>query len=235
GHPVREVVAHGHAVGDPRLLDLRLRAGDPLRHRGLWHEERVGDFRDREAAKQPQRERDPVLRWEGWVAPREDEPEPVVRHRSGGFGRGVIGEHGSLGVLLVADLLAPQPVDRLVDGDPGQPGRRIGRYTVAWPALESDEQRVGECLLCEVDVAEPADQPGDHATVLGAEDLPHGGQPLAWWKGGASIRPRQALDPRRAHSNASSRSSASMIQNPPRYSFYSEEGPSGITGASPGR
>jgi hypothetical protein len=90
------------------------------------------------------------------VAAREDEPEPVVRHRSGGFGRGVVLERGSLGVLLVADLLAPQPVDRLVAGDPGEPGRRVERYAVAWPPLESGEQRVGECLLCEVDVARMA-------------------------------------------------------------------------------
>ena len=71
----------GNPVGDPGRLDLGLRAGDPLTHGGLWHQEGAGDLGDGQPADQAQRQRDPGLHRQGRVAAGEDQPEPVVLDR----------------------------------------------------------------------------------------------------------------------------------------------------------
>ena len=53
------------------------------------------------------------------------------------------------------------------------------------------------------------------------------------WNGRTSTLPAQALEPSSAHLSAASRSGASMIQKPPRYSFDSAYGPSVTIGLSP--
>ena len=54
--PLGQVGRLRHAVRDVRALDLRLRAGDALRHRGLGHEEGPRDLGDGESAEHAQRE-----------------------------------------------------------------------------------------------------------------------------------------------------------------------------------
>src|SRR5204863_2912482 len=67
-------------------------------------------------------------------------------------------------------LLAPNAVDRPVPRRRGQPGRRVLRHSVAWPALESGRDRVLEGVLGELEVAEDADQGGEDAAPLLAEE-----------------------------------------------------------------
>ena len=73
--------------------------------------------------------------------------------------------------LLREHAVAAQAVDRAVAGGDRQPGARVGRRAVPWPALGSGRERVLGGLLGEVEVAEEADQVGEDATPLLAEDL----------------------------------------------------------------
>ena len=57
---------------------LLLRPADPLRHRRLGHEKRVGDFGGREAAYGAQRERDRGRPGERGMAAHEEQDERVV-------------------------------------------------------------------------------------------------------------------------------------------------------------
>ena len=59
-----------------------------------------------------------------------------------------------------------------------QPGAGIGRDAVARPALGGDGERLLRGLLGEVEVAEEADQRGEHAAPLVAEDLLERSLPL---------------------------------------------------------
>ena len=86
----RQVLGLGDPVGDLRGLDLLLRAGDPLGHRGLRDEERLRDLGHGQAAEQPQGQRHPGLRRERRVAAGEDQPEPVVLDDAGRLVGGVV-------------------------------------------------------------------------------------------------------------------------------------------------
>ncbi len=172
-HPVearRQVGRRGHPEGDVGVLDLLLRAGDPLRHRGLGDQERLGDLEDGQPAEETQGQRHPGLGCERGVAAGEDQPQPVVLDDAGRLVGCVVVQHQCRLVLGVAARLAPDPVDGPVAGRRGQPAARVGRYAVDRPPLQGDQQGVGGRLLGEVDVAEAADQRGDHAAVLLAVD-----------------------------------------------------------------
>ena len=67
--------------------------------------------------------------------------------------------------------LAADAVDRPVAGGGDQPGSRVRRRAVARPALGGDRERLLGGLLGEVEVAEEADQGGEDAAPLLAEDL----------------------------------------------------------------
>ena len=105
------------------------------------------------------------------MAAGEDQLQPLV-----GKGRLLhLVLHG-LGHLEQARLLgeravAAQAVDRAVAGGDRQPGARVGRRAVARPALGRDRERLLRGLLGEVEVAEEADQGGEDAAPLVAEDL----------------------------------------------------------------
>jgi hypothetical protein len=52
-----------------------------------------------------------------------------------------------------------------------QPGARVGGDPVARPALCGDRERFLSCFLGEIEVAKEADQAGEDASPLVAEDL----------------------------------------------------------------
>ena len=67
--------------------------------------------------------------------------------------------------------LASDAVDRAVAGGRDQPAGRVLGLTVARPALGCQRERFLGRVLGELDVAEDADQRGEHATPLIAEDV----------------------------------------------------------------
>src|SRR5690348_4768100 len=75
-----------------------------------------------------------------------------------------------LRVPLVTDRLAAQPVDGPVAGGRDNPRAGIGRLAVRRPPGDRHGERVLDRFLGGVDIAEKADQGGDAATVLAAED-----------------------------------------------------------------
>ena len=94
---------------------------------------------------------------------------------------------------------------------------------VGGPALDGDRERLDRHLLGDVQVAEAPRQrchhPGPLLAVDPGDRLGDDGHRLP--KGRTSTLPRQAFDPSAASLSATSRSGASMIQKPPRYSFDS--------------
>src|ERR671910_3897401 len=96
----------------------------------------------------------------------EDQPEPVVVDGAGRLGRVVVVRHLSLPVLVVALVLAPDPVDGLAVGGGGQPGAGVGRYAVGRPPLDGGRERLGRRLLGDVEVTETPGQGGDHPRPL---------------------------------------------------------------------
>jgi hypothetical protein len=105
------------------------------------------------------------------MAAREDELEPLVRDRR--LVHGVL--HGFRHVeqagLRRQRAIAADAVDRAVARGGHQPGARVGGRPVAGPALGGDRERLLGGFLGEVEVAEEADQAGEDAAPLVAEDL----------------------------------------------------------------
>jgi hypothetical protein len=77
----------------------------------------------------------------------EDQPEPLVVDRAEGLGRVIVVDHLSLLVLVVALVLAPDPVDGLAVGGGGQPGAAVGGYAVGRPPLDGGRERLRRRLL----------------------------------------------------------------------------------------
>ena len=73
--------------------------------------------------------------------------------------------------LLGERAVAAQAVDRAVASRDRQPRARIRRRAVARPALGGDRERLLRGFLGEIEVAEEADQVGEDAAPLVAEDL----------------------------------------------------------------
>ena len=120
--------------GDTSLGQGPLGAHDPLRDRGLGHEESAGDLLGRQAAEQAQREGDPALEGQDRVARDQDEPQHVVAHVVVDLGRDVRNDPLPLGLegreLLVLsgdDRAVPHGVDRAVARRGLQPGARAVR------------------------------------------------------------------------------------------------------------
>ena len=169
--PLRQQMVGGNAEGDARILDLPLRPREPPLHRLLGNEERAGDLLGAQPAERAQGQRDLRLETERRMAAREDQLQPLVGKRRllhlvlHGLG------HLEQARLLGERAVAAQAVDRAVAGGDRQPGARIGRRAVARPALGGDRERLLSGLLGEVEVAEEADQAGEDAAPLVAEDL----------------------------------------------------------------
>ena len=169
--PVRQQVVGRHPERDAGGLDLLLRPHEPLRHRRLGHQERAGDLGRGQAAERPQRQRDLRLRGERRVAAREDELEPLV-----GEGRLVHVVLRRLGHVEQPRLLRQRPltaevVERAVARRRDQPRALVGGDPVARPAGGGDREGLLGGLLGELEVAEDADQGGQHAPPLVAEGL----------------------------------------------------------------
>jgi len=69
-------------------------------------------------------------------------------------------------LLDLKDLVAPQPVDCLVAGDPRDPCAGIVGDPIGRPALESDDERLLDGVSGKVEVAQDADQTGDRPSRL---------------------------------------------------------------------
>src|SRR5919205_2913532 len=152
------------------------------------------------------------------------------------FGRVVVVHHLSLLVLVVALVLAPDPVDGLAVGGGGQPGAGVGGHAVGRPPLDGGRERLGGRLLGDVEVTETPGQGGDHPgplLVVGPGDRLVDVDTVHR-NGRTSTFRLQAFDPSVASSSATSRSGASMTQKPATYSLDSRKGPS-VTIASPPR
>jgi hypothetical protein len=105
------------------------------------------------------------------MAAGEDQLEPLILdHGVVEFVHRRFG-HLQLTGLLRQRSLAADPVDRPVACGDRQPPAGVGRNAVAGPALRSDRKRLLGGLLSEVEIAEEADQRGEYAPPLVAEDL----------------------------------------------------------------
>ena len=101
----------------------------------------------------------------------EDELEPLVGNRR--LIHAVL--HG-LRHVEQADLrreraIAADPIDRTIARSGHEPGARVGRSSVTRPALGCEREGFLGGLLGEIEVAEEADQAGQDAAPLVAEDL----------------------------------------------------------------
>jgi hypothetical protein len=105
------------------------------------------------------------------VAAREDELEPLVRDRR--FLHVVLNRLGHIeqAGLFRERAVAADAVDGAVARGGHEPGARVGGRPVEGPALGRDRERFLGGFLGEVEVAEEADQAGEDAAPLVAEDL----------------------------------------------------------------
>ena len=105
------------------------------------------------------------------MAAGEDQAQSLVGHR---FVAVVVGLQlrESLQQLRLPrePALPADAVDRAVARGRDQPGTRILRRAVARPALECGRDRILKGVLCELEVAEDADQGCENAAPLLAED-----------------------------------------------------------------
>ena len=170
----RQLGARRHLVGNARVADLGLRTDDPLRHGGRAGEERARDLLGREPAHLAQGQRHLGVRTQGRMAAREHQPQPIVldfvripRRRVAGLGGEPLGE-------LALRRIEPRPPAQHVDGleaaGGDEPCARVGGLPVAGPSLGRRGERVVQRLLGEIEVAEQADQRGEHAARVGAVD-----------------------------------------------------------------
>ena len=138
---------------------------------GRGHQEGARDLLGRQPPERAQRERHLRLDRERRVAAREDQAEPVLRHRRILLlGRQLEMPRDLL--LLLREPRAPaDPVDRLVPRGGDQPARRIRRRAGHRPLLDRDRERLLERLLGHVEIAQEADQRGQDSPVLRPKDL----------------------------------------------------------------
>jgi hypothetical protein len=158
--------------------------------------------------ERPQRQRDLGVEPERRVAAGEDELEPLV-----GDDRFV---HLVLHRLRDSEQLrlrrqraiAADAVDGAVARRCDEPGARVRGRAVARPALGGDRERLLGGFLGEIEVAEEADQAGEDAAPLVAEDLVEDRYPALSGRT-STAPPRRAAGMRAASAMAASRSSAS--------------------------
>src|SRR5215467_12695404 len=97
----------------------------------------------------------------------EDQPEALVVDGARWLRRVVVVvRHLRLLLLVVALVLAPEPVDGLAGGGGGQPGAGVGGYAVGRPAQDGGRERLGRRLFGDVEVTETSGQGGNHPRPL---------------------------------------------------------------------
>jgi len=67
------------------------------------------------------------------------------------------GEHGRFAEEFLSASLAAQAVDGSIAGSGRDPAARVGRQAVARPCAQGDGERLLDCVLGKVDVAEGMD------------------------------------------------------------------------------
>jgi hypothetical protein len=142
-----------------------------LRHRRLGDEEGPRNLGRRQAAQRAKRQGDTSLRRQRRVAAGEDEAQALVGEL---VGFGVLGDDAAPELLERLERrplrgqrpLAADAVDRLVASDLGYPRPRIARDPVPGPALQSDEERLLNRLLGEVEVSDGPDERRDRPPRL---------------------------------------------------------------------
>ncbi len=147
-----------------RVGDLAFGAGQPLRQRGLGHQERRRDLRDGEAADEAQGKRGPGLDRHGRMATDEDQPQALVRDQAGVGGHQLLrGGRGRRPIRLQPLARAPpaQHVQRRALGGPVEPRGRIGRLSSCRPGFERPRAGFGEGVLGQVEVAITGGERGD--------------------------------------------------------------------------
>ncbi len=229
GQPAGQIGLRRDAIGDARVPDLGLGPYEPLGHGRLGHQERMRDLAGGQAAKQPQRQRDLGSGRQRRVAAGEDEPQPVIAHRTllDGLLTGV--QQRRLGVLVRAGSLAAQPVDSPVARRRDDPPGRARRQPALRPPAGRLGERVGHRVFGSVDVAEDAGQDGYRPAVLRAEDTldisergrdqrQSPGMSTMGRTSTGSVQARVALP---AQPSAASRSAARITQKPPMCSLPS--------------
>ena len=107
--------------------------------------------------------------------------------------------------------VAADPVDRAVARGGHEPRARVGGRPLPRPARGGDGERLLGGLLGEIEVAEEADQRGEDAAPLVAEDLVED-RYHSWIGRTSTAPPRRAAGTRPASSIAASRSSASKMK-----------------------
>ena len=111
------------------------------------------------------------------------------------------------------DAIAANPVDRAIARRRDEPAGRIARPAVARPPLERRRDCVLESVLGQLEIAEDADQGGEDAAALLAEDageLVYAPAPDMSITGLTSIEPSFADGILAAQSSASSSASTSI-------------------------
>ena len=130
-----KLVDRRHPVGNPSNGDLLLGAGDAGRHGRLADQKRPADLAGSEPAHQAERERHLRVEGDGWVAAREDEPQPVVDdiglvHLTGPRRRSPL--RSSNGRVRSMGHAPPSNIDGAASGDGGQPGAGFRAGSPRW-------------------------------------------------------------------------------------------------------
>jgi hypothetical protein len=168
---VGEQMSRRYAKRDSGGLDLAFRADEPLGHGRLGDEEGARDLLCLQPAQRSQRECHLGVERKRRMAAGEDELEPLVRDRR--LVHVVLHwfRHVEQAGLRRERAVAADAIDRAVACRGHQPGVRVGGRPVTRPALGGDRERFLGGFLGEVEVAEEADQAGEDAAPLLAEDL----------------------------------------------------------------
>ena len=155
-----------------RVANLRLCADDALSQCGRSSEKCTGDGFGREIANFAKRECNlPVGRKRG-VAASEDEAEPIVfdvvaiGRRSGA--RGLVELFGDFGERGIKPGAAADGVDRFEAAGRDEPCAGIVGHAFFWPLFHCRGEGIVKGFFGEVEVAEQADERGEHAARLGA-------------------------------------------------------------------
>ena len=212
------------AIRDAGGADLALGADESLRERRLGEQEGTGDLGRGQAAQRPEGQGHPGVHRECRVTAREDESQSIIRDVHGVLrrlridgsqrrDRGLASER----LDLLGQPAAPaQPIDRTIARRRRDPGSGVVRHPSRRPGFEGGDERVLDCLLGKVEVAEDPDQRGDGPALLLAEQpidelmsgprrRPIRRRQSAW--PGPSARPRRATPRRRPAGSRSSRAS----------------------------
>ena len=209
--PVGQQVGRRDPERDPGVADLVLGADEPLRHRLARDEERAGDLLGGQPAEGAQGQRDLRVERQRRVAAGEDQLEPLVGDRASSSPLRPPCASGDVELAESSRRSVRsrriRSIARLRAGR-HQPGARVGGHAVARPALGGDRERLLGGLLGELEVAEEADQVGEDASPLVAEDLLEVRQHSTIGRT-STAPPIRAAGIRAASSIAASRSSAS--------------------------